>query len=501
MWSLWKMKRNWKILIAVFVLTGIMLVNAQSSGDDVEIDMQLQRLETKLQSARYLAKTLNSPELFQLLEQATAQYHQARLALESGQRIRAVNHIKRSYLYLTQFYQNFKANELFRQRFKERLDRQIEEAERIVSQSQDGEGIRLLNRAKFYRERAYQMFRSDNPEAMFRNYFIAIFFAESASRIASGQDMRDARDFNRYLEDSKELLSQLDELSSNANNEMSIKIIQNARTELGNVQKLYDQGQYKQAYQKLQIVNRFLYRALDLLESNPNAISDRLEVDLQLLEDRLSDLRDEIRLQDDESIQKMYERSIFLASGAEEKFSRQDYNGARQQISMANRLLFQIHRRINHTTDVSGERLKNQFETGQVMLDALRNEEIDNPVYPQLLELLEDNYNNAQLEYQKGNVSGALQYMQIFNRLAVRINQLKKSPEVEQQENELSANSLQRLETMLKNVDQQNSKDEIQQAKFTNARKLYQIADESHKKGNFELSIEISHFALNLLTQ
>ena len=72
-----------------------------------------------------------------------------------------------------------------------------------------------------------------------------------------------------------------------------------------------------------------------------------LVLDLQLLEDRLSDIRDQVLRQNDENTKKMYERSLFLASSAQEKFNTKDYNGARQQISMANRLLFQIHRRIN----------------------------------------------------------------------------------------------------------------------------------------------------------
>jgi hypothetical protein len=495
------MIRKLKIYIAVLLVIGTFSLNAQTIPSDGELENQLQRLETKLQSARHLAQILNNPDLFQFINQATEQYNQAKIALQSGQRIRAANNIKRAYSYLAQFYQSFKNNERFRQRFRERLDQKIEEAERIVSQSQDPESLKLLNRAKYFRERAYQMFRNDNPEAMFRNYFIAIFFAESATRSSQGEDIKDIREFNRYLEDSKELLSQLEELSANSDNEIIKKIMQNARIELASVQRLYDQTQYKQAYQKLQIVNRFLYRALDLLESNPSAIGDRLEVDLQLLEDRLSDIRDQAISQNDENTRKMYERSLFLASSAQEKFNINDYNGARQQISMANRLLYQIHRRINKTGESSAARVKNQLKTGQIMLQALKEEEVTNPAYPQLIALLERNYTKAESEFRKGNLAAALQYLQIFNRLAVKTNQLKTVESVQQNKDENSQRSLDRLKVMLENISENGQQDELLQVKYDNAKKLYEIADDSYKKGNIELSNQISHLALNLLTQ
>jgi len=466
-----------------------------------EIERQLNRLEIKIQEARRFGELLRDQELRNIIQKASQEYTLARSAFSSQNYLVAVNHLKLGYFYLSQFYLRLQNNERFRQRFRERLDQKIQEAEQKISQSPNTEAARLINRAKYYRERAFQTFRNDQPEAMFRNYFIAIFFAESALRISSGQEIRNSADFNRYLEDSKELYNQVEELAASEADETIQKILRNARRELVNVQRLYDQDLYRQAFQKLQIVNRFLYRALDLLESSPASLSERLDIDLQLLEDRITDLRPDIELSQDEQVHKIFERALFLASKARDKYNTNDPMGARQNISLANRLLFQIHRRLNNTGQPLQSQLQNQIETAEMMLQSLKEKPIEDPYNQRLLQLLELNYLNAKQQFAKGNNQLALQYLQFFNRLAVKSNQLQ--TKFNQQDNQQAQieNSLERLKNMLENVPQEARQDSQQQAKYHNAEKLYEIARDACSNGNYEVCDQISRMAINLLTQ
>ncbi|UCF64207.1 MAG: hypothetical protein JSW33_16870 [bacterium] len=488
-----------KILFISLLMSTISLSQTQPRVE--EIERQLNRLESKIREARRFGELFHDQELRNIIQNASQEHGLAQSAFISQNYIVAVSHIKLGYFYLSQFYLRLKNNDRFRQRFKEQLDLKIQEAEQKIFQSPNSEAAKLLNRAKYYRERAFQTFRNDQPEAMFRNYFVAIFFAESALRISSGQEIRYASEFNRYLEDSKELYNQVEEMAGNEADETIRKILRNARRELLNVQQLYDQNLYRQAFQKLQIVNRFLYRALDLLESTPSSLSERLDLDLQLLEDRITDLRPEIELSTDEQVHKIFERTLFLTSKARNKYNSNDPVGARQSISLANRLVFQIHRRLNNTGQSLHNQLQDQLETAEMMLQSLKLEKVEHPTYERLLELQESNYLNAKEQTQQGNQKLAFQYLQIFNRLAVKTNQLRSEYSVEDNQQVQIENNLQRLENMLENAPEKTRQDIQLQANYYNAKKLYEIAREACKSGYFEMCNQLSRMAINLLTQ
>ena len=107
-----------------------------------EIERQLNRLETKIQEARHLMNLLGDNDLRNFVQQATVAKNQARNAFLAKQYLVAASQIKLAYSYLAQFYLKLKNNERFRQRFRERLDRKIQEAEQRVSQSQNTEAAR-----------------------------------------------------------------------------------------------------------------------------------------------------------------------------------------------------------------------------------------------------------------------------------------------------------------------------------------------------------------------
>jgi len=231
------------------------------------------------------------------------------------------------------------------------------------------------------------------------------------------------------------------------------------------------------------------------------ARANRLDIDLQLLEDRISDLRSDVQDSRDEQIRKIYDRSLFLASSAREKNSSQDYAGARQQISLANRLLYQIHQRLNRTGEPRENQLKNQLETAEMMLQSLKQEKIEDPAYASLIQLLESNYHQAKQQLENGNQNMALVHLQFFNRLAIKSNQLRTKFNLEGQQEQQIENSLNRLQIMLDNIPLEVDQDAQLQAKYNNARKLYNIARDACDKGNFEVCNQISRLAINLITQ
>ena len=487
------------LLLSLLLLTGNSF--AQSGEGVADLERQLNRLENKIREAKNLVQSLNNPELNEPVQQAELQYQQARTTFQTRQYIRCRNHIRLAYGYLVQLYQYLKSNTDFIRRYQDRLDQKIQEAEQLVSQSQNTEAAKLLNKARYYRQKALQMFNGEQPEGIFRNYFIAMYFAENASRLAGGQDGRDSQDFNRYIEDSRELLRQVEELAASETNELIRNFIQKATSQLSEVQNLYDQKLYRQAVQRLLLVNRFLYRALDLLDNQPASLGERINSDLQSLDAQISDLQSEVTANTSQEVRRLYERIIFLTAEAREKFQLQEYHTARQRISLANRLLYQLRRLLNRPVDTPEIQIENQIQTAEIMLNTLQSELLDYPDSQNMLQLLEKTLQKAKDAYSIDNEKLAWQYLRFFNSLAIKLNQLKTASTGSAATAEIGQESLNRLKTMLDNLPNSWQQDEALQFKYENAGNLYQIAQSAFQQGNYSLCNEMSRLAINLIIQ
>ncbi len=495
------MNRAIHIIIFICFLLPHQIVLSQQDDRLKDLERELFRLERKIQEARHFINLFDNLELQQIFQQADIQFKLAREAYQAQQYIKSRTHIKMSYLYLTQIYQKLKNNQYIRGRFREILDQKIQEAEQIVSQSQNPEAAKLLNRARYFRQRSFQLFQSDRPEAMLKNYFIAIFFAESAIRIASGQDLIEIKNLERHFENSRTLLNQVEEIAHVNRNNTANDLINRSRRELQSAQRHYDQKQNREAYQKIQIVNRLLYRALDLLEINSAAMNERLETELHLLEGKINELQSLSQKNNAEDMRRIYERLIFLTTAARQKYQHQDYTGARQRILLANRLLYQLERRVKSLSPTTQEQVRNQLQTAEIMLQSLDENQFNNPIYLQLLDLLQKNYQKAREEYERENHIKSLHFLKFFNGLALKLDQMKSSEKLQNERIETVEEGLKRLKNLIDNPPESIKEDEILSIKYNYAIKLYEIAQDACEQQNYVACHQISRLATNLLTQ
>lgn len=501
-WSITIMKKMRNIFVITFILFALnQHILAQGSDQNNEIDHQLNRLLTKIEEARHLVSLFSDPTLMEILQQAETQCKLARQAYQNRQNLIAWSHIKLGYSLLAQLYLKLKSNAYFRIKFRELLDQKIQEAEQIVSRSNNSEALKLLNRARYFRQRSIQLFQADRPEAMLKSYLIAIFFTNNAIRIASGRDLRQVKNLHRHFENTEALLIQIEDISDSENNRMANNLINKSREELQNAQRLYEQNQNREAFQKLQMVNRFLYRALDMLDKNPSAMSDRIFQQLQTLEGKISELRSDVQENKREEIKRIFERLAFLTTTARQKYQSNDYAGARQNILLANRLLYQLDRQLQRRTQPVENQIKNQLQTAELMLQSLRENQIDNNIYRKLLNILEQQYQTANQAYQMGNINKAFQHLKFFNSLALKLDQMKNNQISQVEEISRIEEALNRLRLMLENIPANRESDDVLKMKYDYAKNLYDIAEEARNQKKYAFCGQIIRLATNLITQ
>jgi uncharacterized protein (UPF0332 family) len=490
-----------ELLFLLLILGSYSFLPAQTADRIADLERQLNRLESKIREARQLGQFLNDPAVDQVIRMADNEYELARQAFQNREYLKTVNHIKLSYFYLTQLYQNLKLKSELHRRFSEQLDLKIREAEEIVGRSGNADAEKLLNRARYFRQRAVLLLENDRPEAVYRSYFVALFFAENAIKLASGSDFKNSEDFRRYLDDSIALLHQVEELAGSAQDLTANRILNRARRELREVQRFYEQNLFRQAFLRLQIVNRFLYRALDILESTPVAVNERLEFDLNMLDDRISDVREEVLQSNDAEIQKLYQRLVFITADAREKYQNSNLNGSRQQLNVANRLLYQLHRRLNLVSESQDNQLKKQLQTAEIMLDALQQNQTESVLYSRLLELLQKNYTDAQNNFREGKFPAAWQHLRFFNQLALKLNQLQSARKNDTETEQVARDGLVRLRALLDREVDTDAPASAGVIKYENARRLYDLASQACDEGNYMQCEQITRLAINALTQ
>lgn len=496
------MKRSTYIFVAFLTLVFcVQMVLAQTGNQRSDFERELNRLQEKIHQVSQLARLFPNSQLSNIIQSAREQYQLAKQAYLQGRLIKARAHLKLGFGILAKVYRELRNNPFLKAKFKEALDSKIQEAEMIVSRSQNPEAGKLLNRARYYRQRAYQFSNLNQPELAYKHYLLAIFFADNAMNAVRGETTDNIANLDRYFENSKSLLLQAGDLLKENFNSTARDILRQAEFNFRQARRLYDEHRPRQAMQKLQMVNRLLYRVLDLLEKRPGAMTERLESDLAVVEESISELHARVNDSNDPSIQRLYERLVFLTAAAKQKYQAQNTLAARQQLRIANRLLLQIQRRLDHTGDLSGNRIREQLQTARFMLDALKRNALTDQVYQQLLALLENNLKSAESAQKEGKSRQALQLLKIFNNLALKLDQMRTAQDKETKTIEQVQNNLNRLKEMLNNQPAEEDAHNLQAIKYRNANRLYQIASDAFEKGNYRLCWQITKMALILLTQ
>ncbi|GAB4373953.1 MAG: hypothetical protein Kow0042_18200 [Calditrichia bacterium] len=494
---------NRRVQIWIISLMILMVAHtswAQEGNRIREIERQLQRLEEKIREARQFVQLFQNPELEEIVRAAEKQHALAREAFDQQKYGIAAAHIKLGFAALKKLYQVIRNSAFIRFKFKEKLDQKIQESEQIVAQFPQADAWKLLNRARYFRQRAFQFAGEGKAEIALRHYFMALFFADKAIQVATGQVDDRMKDLGRYFEDTRNLLQQCQEIAATIPKPLVQNLLQKIQRDFQEAQRLYENNQNIQAHQKLQLVNRMLYRLLDLIEKTPASVAERLASDIFTLEEELNLFQGETDLSADPKLQRLYERILFLTTSARTKYEDGDYKFARQQIALANRLFLQLRRQSEGRVSTTQSQVENQLRTAEVMLNALQQQKYDDPNYLQLLKMLEQIFEDARRAFQANNLNLAVQNIKIFNRISVNLDRMR-TEEILENQNELQAeSSLERLKQLLNEMSASEGTEE-DQIKYRNAEKLYQIASRACENQNYRLCRQLTRLAIHLLTQ
>lgn len=494
------MRRNILLLLLIF-MAGLFTNNfAQHRGS---LEQELNRLKITINRTEAFINFLPDNDLKKTLlinlQKANEEYGKAVEFANSDRPVLARQHIKLAYQYLKEIESLVKNHPVFKIKFRERLDLKIQQAEEIVQASQKPDAMHMLNRAKFFRQKAYMSFRGDQSYNALEYYRLAVFFAEKAIQIADART-DDIQDWRGLLSETEMLLERARQLADNTSNPQLQNMIEKSNREMQEIRTLYSDNQTNTAKRKLQILHRSLYRIIDIAEDIPLQDNDRLSVDIQTLKYTIQELENDLQEINSPAAKQLYRRASNLVRTIEANQRERNLLLARQRVLAANRLILQIYRVIENGSIDSPNELQHQIERTRQNLEELQSTDNSVSVAAELLNLIKTNLNNAEKANSRGNRLQASFHLKMANRLILKFNRLRLLQSTTEMAKTSVESDLQRLEGLLNRIDSSKHADEDFSIRYENARKLYELAGRAFSENDFRLCHELTQMGIILIT-
>lgn len=494
-----------RLILNILILFIVIFIRSGFAQDHQNLQGELDRLRISIQKTAALINMLPNSDLKSRitidLQKAESEYQTARTLVEQHKILLARVHIKAAYQFLLNIERIIKNHPAFKIKFRERLDLKIQQAEDAVSASQRNEAIFMLNRAKFFRQKAYMSFHENRPYAALEYYRLAIFFAEKAIQLSfTGRDLP-VKDWRAFYTETQTLLERARNSAENSQNYQVIAMVQKAGKDLDEIERLYANGHKEQAKEKLRVLNRSLYRFIDLAENVPQRDVERLQIDLETLKLSLQSLEEDLSNVDSPAARQLFLRVSNLVRNIEMHINRNQPRMARQKMRLANRLIMRIYRLLQSQASSEPRQLEQQLSLAQQNYSELQHLAAENADSDDLIRLIDSNLRKAENAFRAENYLQAAYYLKIANVLILQVNRLSLRESSLGLKREKVRTDLKRLEDLLVRLEGGSMESNEMRIRYENAKKLYKIASKAFKDNQYYKCQELTKMAINLITK
>lgn len=496
------MQRINMILLTIFILCFGFKGFTQNSG---MIEQELNRLKLVLNRTSAFVDFLPQSDLKQLmlsdLQKANEEYEKAVGFANNNQINLARVHLRLAYQYLKKIESLIKNHPIFKIKYRERLDSKIQQAEEVVQTTQNPEALHMLNRAKFFRQKAYLSFQSDQSYNALEYYRLAIFFADKAIQVANSKTENMNRDWQSLLSETEMLIDRANQLVNGSQNFQLQNMIVKANDEIQEIRRLYADKRNNAANNRLLILHRSLYRIIDLGENIPQREDDRLSMDLETLKFTTQSLEADIRNSNSPAVSQLYFRVSNLVNNIENHIKEGKLAVARQKIFVANRLILNIYRLIESKSTNSPDELNLQIERTKQNFEEIQSSSTYLSFSSELLHIIKTNLDYAEKAMSENNYIQVSLYLKMANRLILKFNRLRLLQSIDNIEAKSVEADLQRLESLINRISLSQNTDQEFAIKYENSKRLYEIAQNAFLNNDLQLCQELTTMAINLITQ
>lgn len=440
------------------------------------------------------------------LAEAQTTYNRAVSFAEARDIPAATREIEKCYALLRQIEILINEHPVLKIQFQELLDRRLQQAETLVHRSQNQDAIYMLGRSKFFRRRAYQLFRDGRTYAAIQLYQLALYFSEQVIKVTDiKNDGGNTNDWQRMYQETRLLLdraSVMVEDSNTGNRQRLREMVRHADKEMGEINRKYNDREYNVARQKLQTVNRTVHKIIDLAENIPQDQNTTLLFDIESLEFSIQSIQENVKNSKNSTAQLMYTRLEKWVRQAKRFHRNGRLRLAKRNVEFASKGLSRIYRMLNNEKVSTPDNIADQIDRADAAVNNLDQPSLSKSAkFEKLLTLIRFNLDLAKKNHQADDNIKAAYYLNVVNRLVLRYTRMNRSDRAGNIIAENVIQDLQRLATLLERVKNTANRDVEFEVKYNNAQKLHELASEAYEEGELVLAKGAAKMGITLLTE
>lgn len=500
------MKTKWTIILLLTIAGLSTLFSQPRDADPVR---QLERLGTRIEQAAALLRLLpdvsDAPvgaEVKSALEAARNKYLEGRAAANNGNivRLRILN--AEIAVLLRRVETLVKSHPIFQFRFQEELENRLQIAEALLTDGNNREIIYLLERARYYRQRAYDYQRQSRPFAALENFRLALHFAEQVIRLTTRSDRQSPDELNSILGETRAVFEKAQQLAEENSDDKSRQLLTKAANEIRHVEQMIEQQDFQRARQVLNTINKALYRIIDMAVKLPENDKERLQNDIDSAVLALDAVRQKLQDQPSAAAMQVAERADNLLDEASRHLSRSEMIRARRKSQLASRMIANVYRIMNREQQPSETDIRIRLESAKQSVSGLENVDTGWPGFVDFRGLLSRNLDNAQQALNAGKIRETILYLKVVNGLIFRLNRTLVEEGTSTVDRASAEQDLQQLRSLMAKLQSgQLSENDEFGIRFSNAQSLLKIAEQSCQKGQFHFCRMLAATATTIINQ
>ncbi len=476
------------------ILTLLLLASAAwaQSDSNISIKRNIQNLKQKLDNLERLAVKYKADNVLVLVQKA-------KLELAGA----VIQYNQRNYRKALELYKNalrdtnlaaklllFKPLSTARKDF----DRLLQRAERAVQGSEKAEARHLLIRARSFQTKAVRAYQNSQYIQGQEFQRIAVYFANKAIMLAgielNGNNTQS--DYKEQAENLKRLYKNIS--SSNINNPDITRLIEKAFSYFQASRNFFEQGDEQQAFFRLQIGERLLYRALDLQQNSSEGRKEQLRLNIASLRNYIEGVERTLNESQNSGGSRLLRKAGQFYQSALRDYENGNFMDAQSKISLAQRMATKALQTVSSDAETDIDLIRDKIkEIKQLIKLQQQKLSVERPLVNMLHEQAETLLQRAQTAVENGRDRQAYWMVRFSFRIINRVEFILKNSGAEQIDKNRVMQDLSRLRQTLLTLEQKDNLNNQIKAQVNLLNNLLQRSEKSINEDNLRIASELMH--------
>lgn len=497
------------LFIFFFFLSLIVAEEVRAQNGRLSLLVQIRQLEERLKSTEEIVSSYGEDINREQLKIANNLYLQAKNQINSNRLIMAIGTIR-----LANFYIDLTIKKTLKnsgRRLMERLEELIHESEQSIINCQNKKAERFLIQAKENQKIGVGFIARNNFQAGLENLRSARLFAEKAAKLCSGkkQTQRDEafdekERFEKLLENAQQLAEE------NPDRTNAISQIEQALRLAEQADQALEMSEFNSALRNYYNATRILLRAIELFDIDQNSqdvqSEGKLKRELELLDSAIEQVKDKLKNEQNLNVQFLLNRTVRLRNEAIAAYETRHFLLALRKLKMAQNTIgralgfFKFNNNFQKSNEADRQNELDQLDQEIVHLKE-KYDLINNPQASKLLEMIEENMQQARKAYQQNQSLWEMEHILIAQLLVDWTEKLFTNDRNEEKNAEQIKSQLQQFDEQYELYTDEINSSEAKGAKelYEKAQKYRQTAENALTKNQFYVAIGTLKIAQQLL--